>query len=214
MTRTGGRLLPLVVLVVAGLLLVASIAWVATGRMSGQAGPGQWGPGHMGGPGYSAGPVEDLDGAQRAANGFAERWDLGVGEVMEFDDGFYAVLTEPDGSGATEVVIDPRSGAVRIEWGPAMMWNTAYGPHRFDAPEGTALGEDQARAIADEWLADHRSGEQTAEVVAFPGYYTIHTEDASGRTAGMLSVHADTGDVWYHTWHGRFIASTGHETDE
>jgi hypothetical protein len=26
----------------------------------------------------------------------------------------------------------------------------------------------------------------------------------------MLSVHATTGAVWYHTWHGRFIAMQEH----
>jgi hypothetical protein len=48
---------------------------------------------------------------------------------MQFDNGFYAELVDQAGNGATEVLVDPRSGAVQIEWGPAMMWNTAYGMH-------------------------------------------------------------------------------------
>ena len=41
-------------------------------------------------------------------------------------------------------------------------------------------------------------------VDAFPGYYTIDvTRD--GKVAGMLSVNAYSGQVWYHGWHGAFI---------
>jgi hypothetical protein len=36
-------------------------------------------------------------------------------------------MLDADGEAATEVLIDPRSGAVWIEYGPAMMWNTRYG---------------------------------------------------------------------------------------
>jgi len=42
---------------------------------------------------------------------------------------------------------------------------------------------------------------------SFPGYYTLHiTKD--GQISGMLSVNAFTGQVWYHTWHGTFVASS------
>ena len=40
---------------------------------------------------------------------------------------------------------------------------------------------------------------------AYPGYYTVDVT-TSGVVDGMLSVNATTGQVWYHTWHGRFIA--------
>jgi hypothetical protein len=46
-----------------------------------------------------------------------------------------------------------------------------------------------------------------ADPVAFPGYYTLHTLDA-GKISGMLSVNAATGAVWYHTWHGAYIATS------
>jgi len=39
----------------------------------------------------------------------------------------------------------------------------------------------------------------------FPGYYTIHALEGD-RVAGMLSVNAYTGAVWYHWWHGRFLS--------
>jgi hypothetical protein len=39
----------------------------------------------------------------------------------------------------------------------------------------------------------------------FYGYYTIHVL-RDGQVYGMLSVNGTTGQVWYHTWHGDFIA--------
>jgi hypothetical protein len=129
---------------------------------------------------------------------------LTVGEVMEFDNGFYAELADPSGDLATEVLVDPRTGRVQIEFGPAMMWNTAYGMHRV-AVAATTVGPEEARAIADEWLSGNRPGEHAAEPDVFPGYYTVHTLKGD-EVFGMLSVHANSGAVWYHSWHGSFVA--------
>lgn len=205
MTWLRSRWLPLAVLTAAVGLLVASVAWVSgTG--------GGWGPtGGMMGPGMGpgaalagSGPVDDLDDARRAADRFADRWGLTVEEVMEFDNGFYAELADPSGDLATEVLVEPRTGAVQLEFGPAMMWNTAYGMHRYGAG-AASLGPDAARAIASEWLAENRPGERAAEPDTFPGYYTVHTLDGD-QVVGMLSVHAVSGAVWYHSWHGTFVA--------
>lgn len=45
---------------------------------------------------------------------------------MQFDNGFYVELVDPAGEAATEVLVDRSSGAMQVEWGPAMMWNTTY----------------------------------------------------------------------------------------
>ncbi len=34
----------------------------------------------------------------------------------------------------------------------------------------------------------------------------IYVVERQGKIAGMLSVHASSGAVWYHGWHGRFVA--------
>jgi len=39
----------------------------------------------------------------------------------------------------------------------------------------------------------------------FPGYYSFETT-VNGKTRGMLSLNASTGAVWYHSWHGAFLA--------
>lgn len=91
-------------------------------------------------------------------------------------------------------------------WGPGMMggpggmmgwWNRPVGP--------TALTIEQARAAGQGWLDANLSGTTLADdEVEFYGYYTIDFLK-DDQPAGMLSVNAYTGQVWYHTWHGAFI---------
>lgn len=213
MTWFRHRWLPLTVLVAAFGVLVGSIVWVAgAGGGSTVMSPcGMTGYG-MGGMAIAGdGPVRSLEDAERAAARFADRWGLTVGEVMQFDDGFYAELAAPSGELATEVLIDPASGGVQLEFGPAMMWNTAYGMHAAGGGRAAIVTVDQARAIADGWLQANRPGEKADTADAFPGYYTVHTL-RDGHVVGMLSVNAATGAVWYHTWHGRFVAMSEHDT--
>ena len=46
----------------------------------------------------------------------------------------------------------------------------------------------------------------------FYGYYTLHFLK-DGRIEGMLSVHGNTGQVWYHSWQGDFVRMTEHHED-
>ncbi len=196
MSRRRGWLLPLVLLVAAVTALAASIVWAA-GNPSGRRDTA----------------VAD---AGLAAQRFADPWDLHVGEVMRFDNGYYAELLDPAGNGATEVLIDPTIGTVQLEWGPSMMWNTAFGMMRSatmmqsgSQPGPELVSADQARQLADRWLRDNRTDLHAGEAEQFPGYYTLHALRGE-QIAGMLSVHAGTGAVWYHTWHGRFIEMREH----
>ena len=151
------------------------------------------------------GPVDTMDQARSAAQRYADELSLRVGEVMEFSNGYYAELETATGGKATEVLVDPGSGDVRIEYGPASMWNTEYGMHGRALGGDGSVSADEARRLADTWLADHMPGTTAGEADAFPGYYTLHTE-RDGEVTGMLSVSARTGAVWYHTWHGDFVA--------
>ncbi|MFD8376294.1 hypothetical protein ACFV2Z_37025 [Streptomyces sp. NPDC059688] len=201
MTWLQGRRLPLAVLVAAVAALIVSFVW-ATGSHSGRPGPGH---GPMMGVVSREQPVHSMADANRAAARFADRWGLHVGEVMQFTNNYYAELLDRGGNRATEVLVDPGSGIVQVEFGPAMMWNTSYGMMRAPAPTSTAaVGPDQAVRIADGWLSKHRTGLHAAEPDQFPGYYTLHTLRDS-HIVGMLSVNATTGQVWNHTWHSRFI---------
>lgn len=146
---------------------------------------------------------------------------LGVDEVMEFEQNFYAIVKESNtGIGAMEVLVDKRDGAVFPEMGPNMMWNARYGMHSrmmrgTVAPGGSVietntLTADEAKEIAQRWLDANRPGVTVEDVDPFYGYYTVHTlqdgaDEYIRKIEGMLSVHGTSGQVWYHTWHGEFI---------
>jgi hypothetical protein len=198
-----------------------------------RAGMMQLGPGMMG-YATSGTPVRTLEGARERADQFGARLGLHTGEVMEFANGYYVELRDDDSANGTEVLVDPSTGAVWIEYGPAMMWNTRYGMpagYRMQSDDGmmgggtgwgmgnrlhgdptwTPYGEgaanvsaDEAERIAEGWLARNGAGLQAGEAEAFPGYYTLHSERGE-QVVGMLSVNASTGAVWYHWWHGRFL---------
>ena len=207
------------------------------GMMSGQ---GQQGfGGMMGGQGFggmmgygSASPTNaqpiTFDQAVDAAQQYLKNYnnaDLKLAEVMEFDNNFYAVVTEKStGLGAFELLVDRYAGYVTPEHGPNMMWNTKYGPM---AGQGGMMGGmmgrmmggqrnqqagpmtvtvDQARTAAQQWLDANQPGAKLADdEMQFYGHYSMDFLK-DGKTAGMLSVNGYTGQVWYHTWHGNFIS--------
>lgn len=136
---------------------------------------------------------------------------LEVAELMEFERNFYAIVRESDtGIGAMELLIDKWTGVVAPEMGPNMMWNGRYGMHgrggmMGGVSESNTLAPEEALTIAQRWLDTYRPGVTVEEHAdPFYGYYTIHTLK-DGEIEGMLSVHGNTGQVWYHTWHGEFI---------
>ena len=148
--------------------------------------------------------VDDLAAARGRVATFAGTLGTGlrVGEVMRFANNYYAEIEQPDGTKMTEVLVDPRTGAVQVEFGPAMMWNTEFGMMAA-RPGGTPLTAARAKAAAERWVRS-RDGLSVGSPEAFPGYFTLHTL-RDDKIVGMLSVHAVTGAVWYHGWHGRFL---------
>ena len=177
----------------AGGMMGGAGAWPAGGRY-GLAGDGR--------------AVTSLPAAKARAQAFADRLGgLRAGEVMQFANGYYSELLTAAGAGATEVLVDPGTGAVSIEYGPAMMWNTSYGMRAVgDVPARVSAA--QAVTAAQAWLDARRTGLTAAGAMAFPGYYTLHSR-RDGAIAGMMSVNAVSGAVWYHTWHGGFVAMAG-----
>jgi len=183
----------------AGLILLA---------LAGAGGMWLWGAGPCAGPG--AGPVTLKEAAEIVREELA-RWghpDLVPKEVMEFTNHFYVLVVERDtGKGALELLVE-RDGFVHPEPGPNRMWNTKYG-HMAGwyggAIQAQALSRARAREIAQEFLRAAFPGAEADEGVEFYGYFTFDAH-RDGRPFGMLSVNAHTGQVWYHTWHGAFVA--------
>lgn len=141
--------------------------------------------------------VTTISAARARATQASSAAGLKPGEIMQFTRNFYVELKDSAGASVTEVLVNPANGAVTGEPGPAMMWASSS--------RTAAVTADKATAIAASWLAANRAGETVGKIDAYPGYYTVDTMVA-GRTAGMLSVNATTGAVWYHTWHGSFVA--------
>ena len=150
-------------------------------------------------------PVSSIPAARARAASAAKAAGLHPGEVMWFDNGFYVELKDSAGKPATEVIVDPRTGTVSTEPGPAMMWNTRFGMMRANGDGAGAVDSAKARDIATSWLASNRPGTTINSIDAYPGYFTLDLQD-NGVVSGMMSVSSSTGAVWYHTWHGTFIA--------
>jgi hypothetical protein len=173
------------------------------------------------------------DAVEKSLRGYANP-NLEVTEVMEFANTYYAEVREKDtGIGAMELLVDKNTGAVYPEPGPNMMWNTKYGmmagargnmgpmmgpggqgmmggrPFQQNPGSVTAtdmtVSPERAREIANDYLGRVSPGTQAGKAERFYGYYTLHTEK-DGEITGMLSVNGYSGEVWYHSWHGPFIA--------
>jgi hypothetical protein len=164
-----------------------------------------------------------------ASNGFKG---FSVAEVMAFTNNDYVAVQDPSGKPAFELLTDLRTNWV-MEEPPSMMWNTKYGMMGalgsrvspmmggsmmgggwngwYGSGSGKVATTKRAVAIANKWLARANPGERVAADAGgsamgkFPGYYSFDTE-RNGKTYGMLSVNAATGAVWYHGWHGTFLA--------
>lgn len=209
--------------------------WGGSGMMGGpmmgmMGGYGQFGMGMMGGWGAWTPPADlapagdrlTLEEAVAVAQAYVTAWDdpnLVLGEVMQFDNHFYADVMEADsGRGAFEFLIAPADGAVVPEPGPNMMWNLRYGMHagwgqpatRWTRPAGgdgisMAVSAEDARAAAQAYLdATYPGLTADEEAEAFYGYYTLHILE-DGQVVGMLSVNGTSGAVWLHYWHGDFV---------
>jgi hypothetical protein len=100
------------------------------------------------------------------------------------------------------------NGGMMGPGGRGMMGGYSSAPARTS--QGTTadkmpVSSDRAREIADAYLSRVSPGIRAEEPTRFYGYYTIDTEK-DGKTNGMLSVNGYSGEVWYHSWHGPFIA--------
>jgi len=141
---------------------------------------------------------------------------LAVDEVMIFDNQAYAEIVEKDtGIGVMEVLVDPDTKAVYPEMGPNMMWNLKYGmmgnvnPTDISAP--MPITPENAVETAQTYLDTYFPAANLTvaqEADPFYGYYTLHVTK-EGQTAGMLSVNGYNGQVFPHTWHGKFLEMSG-----
>ena len=202
------------------------------------------GSGSYSAPTSEAGIPESLTQAREAfeqavSNSYGDS-NLEVVDVMEFTNNYYAQVRESDsGMGAMELLIDKRTGWLRPEPGPNMMWNTKYGmmggggmggmmgpggsngggmmggfyqPSQASPNDQLPITPEDVTQIANDYISRNSLGTDTEKPDQFYGYYTVDTKN-NGEVNGMLSVNGYTGVVWYHTWHGPFVAMEESESD-
>jgi hypothetical protein len=173
-----------------------------------------------------------MDQAKTIAQQYLDRTgnpDLAVKEIMEFQYNFYIIYYEKStGRGAFEMLIwkltPPGSmmgggmmggygaaGVIMPEPGPNMMWNIKCSPmanglmgYRNQASATISISQDHAQQLAQAYLDSHFTNAKTEMATEFYGYYTFDFT-VGGNVAGMLSVNAYSGSVWYHSWHGAYI---------
>jgi hypothetical protein len=157
--------------------------------------------------------------------------DLAVKEIMEFQNNYYILYYEKStGIGAFEMLIWKQSsfygmgggmmggrlttGVIMPEPGPNMVWNTKYRMMgqgmmglSYQVSSAMTIGKDRAFQMAQSYLDSNLSGAKVEGATQFYGYYTIDYS-VNDKIAGMLSVNGQTGEVWYHSWHGAFIQET------
>jgi hypothetical protein len=159
---------------------------------------------------------------------------LAIKEIMEFEYNFYIIYYEKDtGRGAFEMVIwkgTPPSnwkggdmmgggmmgggaaiGTIAPEPGPNMMWNTKYSyvgggmmGTENELASTMTVSQSQAERYAQTYLNQNSNNAKTEMSTEFYGYYTFDFT-VNGKIAGMLSINGNTGQAWYHSWHGGFV---------
>ncbi|MDP2730509.1 MAG: hypothetical protein Q8O55_08495 [Dehalococcoidales bacterium] len=160
--------------------------------------------------GYYSGVPTALshDDAKDIADGYLASLnnpELEIDEFEEYSHNFYLSLIEKGtGQGAIEIIIDRYSGSYQPE-PQSMMWNGKYsmmgGSQQYQMP----VTQQQAMEIAQDFLDVAYPDTEASEIIAYYDYYTIMTE-LDGKHYGMLSVNGYSGEIWYHTWHGKFIS--------
>jgi hypothetical protein len=190
------------------------------------------GTGMMGGPFSPAARPLSMDQAVQKLREWQAAHhldDLALDEVEAYTQNFYGQFMEHGtGRGAVQLLVDRYTGRVTPEMGPNMMWNSKYGHAMMHemmsempmmnnmgmmsgmgmmggAPAAApAISEVQAKESAAQFLAGYLPGARVGGGDTFYGYY--HFDVLRGiRQVGMLSVSAQNGQVWYHTWHGEFL---------
>lgn len=157
----------------------------------------------------SALPLSDEE-VHTQINEYASRYGdaVAVADVMFFSNNVYAVLVDrTTGEGIGEILLNRYTGAIGPEPGPNVAWNTQSG-HFWSRVLPERYAKEEAREIADVFLEGYLPGATVMAPKSFPGYYTF--DFGRSEIEGMLSVHAGSGDVWVHTWHGQYLG--GHES--
>ena len=110
-------------------------------------------------------------------------------------------MMQPDDSGRGPMMGPGGQGRM----GPGGQGMMGGGSPQVSPETEMPVSPEQATQVAEDYLNRVSPSTETEEPDQFYGYYTLHTLQ-DGEVTGMLSVNGYTGQVWYHGWHGPFIA--------
>lgn len=160
-----------------------------------------------------------LDGAQARIQQYLatlNNADLILSDLEEYTWNFYGMVKEKStDKAAFQLIVDKYSGNVAPEMGPNIMWNSKYSPMTAMmgnmgmtiTSDKVTLSVDQAKEKAQAFLkAFLPTTTLAAQADTFYGYYNFDVLRDS-KAYGMLSVNANNGAVWYHTWHGEYLGA-------
>lgn len=152
-----------------------------------------------------------MDEAITAAKEYAANIsaDLQVTKVMEFSNGYYALVMEKDGDkGAFGLYLRSSNSVNRRGRYEYHMWNTKYTPRGIYEDADTVNAVSMADAAKSAQDALDKAGIKAtvdAKGVDFYGYYTF-TYLVDGKTAGLISVNGTTSQAWNYDWLGTYVS--------
>lgn len=156
---------------------------------------------------FPASIEEATTAAQEYAAGVSE--DIEVVRVMEFTNGYYALVMEKEGGkGAFGLYLRSNNSRASRMGSRYYMWNTKYTPAGVNAdadPENAVSMADAAISAQDALDADGIKATVDEKGVDFYGYYTF-TYLVDGEPAGLISVNGTTSQVWNYDWLGTYVA--------
>jgi hypothetical protein len=178
-----------------------------------------------------------IDQAATAAQNYLTKMgypNLGVRMMQEYSKTYYAqVVEQNNGTGAFELAVDKKTGAVTPMQGPTLMWNTKYGATgngmmgyltttgssgssmmggsggmmtwlRGTPTTNMAVTMEQAKTYAQQYLDANYTGATIGQLTTYYGYYTMQVI-RNGNVIGMMGVHGTTEQVMYYSWCGTFM---------
>ena len=186
------------------------------GRGSGMAGAGGMVSQMMGNTvsrGYlqTLNPITNPEEARATIQSFinASSSSLEISELWEYGTAYKAELSDLNGAMAFDVIVDKFTGAVGPEMGLSMMMNASYGNGIYKTPKfgkKLTVSEEQATAIAQNFVNNNGLGYTLGIPEHYPGYYKFHTTDSHGFGLEII-VNGYNSAIWMNSLLGTPLAN-------
>ena len=156
-------------------------------------------------------PISNANEARAAIQSFidASGSSLEISELWEYGTVYMAELSDLNGAKAFDMMADKLTGTVAPEMDLSMMMNASYGKGIYKTVKfgkKLTVSEEQATAIAQNFVDANGLGYKLGAPEDYPGYYKFHTADSSGFGLEIM-VNGYSGAVWMNSILGRPLAN-------